>query len=58
MEGRMIFYGRMRRKLRMLAVKAMKLGMATVRVVKLGIMTLEVMKLGAVKTVRPTGEIG
>jgi hypothetical protein len=56
MEGRRIFFGRMRRKLRMLAVKVVKLGMATARVVNLGIMTLEVMKLGTVKTVIPTGE--
>jgi hypothetical protein len=40
--------GRMRRKLRMLAVKVVKLRMATVRVVK----------LGTVKAVRPIDETG
>jgi hypothetical protein len=46
--GRVIFCGKIRRKLRMLAAEVMKLGMASVRVVK----------FVTVKTVRQIGDKG
>jgi hypothetical protein len=57
MDGWMVLCGRMRRKLRLLAVRVMKLEMAMVGVVKFRIMTLKFMKQGDVKTVRPINEL-